>query len=186
MMREEALTIRPTLCYPLSATLVLLFAILNHPTDEEAEANLNSIGRFVNLLQFLQKRGCDVHEMLRGCSRLLSIVAYQRFVVLGRHWSHSVTPTNPQVPKTQVNVSKIHGPRSFKGRLIVKSLRMRLSEVSNWMHVAQGFLSNIACHVDMAERTFSEVLGEWKVMDGYGRFVPDVLKTYKYNFRYGL
>ncbi|KEY73499.1 hypothetical protein S7711_03667, partial [Stachybotrys chartarum IBT 7711] len=33
----------PTLCYPLSATLVLLLAILNQPTDEEAEANLKSI-----------------------------------------------------------------------------------------------------------------------------------------------
>lgn len=61
---------RETLCYPLSAVLILLLAILADPTGQLAESDVELIGEFVQFLERLQKHGCDVDSLLDGCIKL--------------------------------------------------------------------------------------------------------------------
>ena len=55
------------MCYPLSAVLILLLAILANPTGQLAESDIELIGEFVQFLERLQKCGCDVDSLLDGC-----------------------------------------------------------------------------------------------------------------------
>jgi hypothetical protein len=66
-----------------------------------------------------------------------------------------------------------------------QALRIDLCDVTSWMHLAQGFVGNVPYQVAMTESIFTNVLGRTNTEDGYGRFVPEILKPHNYNFRYG-
>lgn len=61
---------RRTLCYPLSAALILLSNILADPAAKQVEADVKTVGQFVEFLKSLQSDGCDVRRLLDGCTRL--------------------------------------------------------------------------------------------------------------------
>lgn len=64
---------RQTLCFPLSAILVLLSETLAYPASAHAETDVELIHDFVQYLERLKSEGCEVHRLLNGCRRIWSI-----------------------------------------------------------------------------------------------------------------
>lgn len=64
------------MCYPLSAALILLSNILADPAAKQVEADVKTLGQFVEFLISLQSDGCDVRRLLDGCKRLYDIASH--------------------------------------------------------------------------------------------------------------
>lgn len=73
MLGSQKLTAsRQTLCFPLSAVLILLSEVLTNPASVQAETDAQFINDFVRYLERLQK-GSSVRELLDGCRKLYGI-----------------------------------------------------------------------------------------------------------------
>lgn len=64
---------RQTLCFPLSAILVLLSETLAYPGSAHAETDVKLIHDFVQYLERLESKGCEVQRLINGCRRFWSI-----------------------------------------------------------------------------------------------------------------
>ncbi|KAH7305237.1 hypothetical protein B0I35DRAFT_444194 [Stachybotrys elegans] len=157
----------PMLCYPLSATLIVLLDVIEDPDGDQVEANFQFIKRFFNFMRYLRNREFCLQEILEGSSTFLRVAAAARSMPAGENEIRATA-----MLRLEVSESQIH------------SLRINLSNVRNWMHLAQGLLSNIPHQVALSESVFSGILGSSPVTDGYGRFVPAVMKSCQYNFGY--
>lgn len=64
------------LCYPLCASLTLITAVIEDPSEHQAPLDVSLVGEFVRFLERLKvQEGCDVQRILEGCSRLRNIAA---------------------------------------------------------------------------------------------------------------
>ncbi|KAI8151441.1 hypothetical protein K4K54_000212 [Colletotrichum sp. SAR 10_86] len=69
-------TSRAMICYPVAACLILLWSALEDSTGAEAHANVRVLGQFVQFLAGLREEGCDVRNVLDGCSKFFKIAKY--------------------------------------------------------------------------------------------------------------
>ncbi|KAH7024772.1 fungal-specific transcription factor domain-containing protein [Microdochium trichocladiopsis] len=162
MPSQPYMQIWAILCYPVMATLILLWCSLEEPTDPQAHLNVTMMGQFVQFLSAAKEEGCDVRTVLDGCSKLHKIA---RYVV------H--TPQPISLP------SGADADQDVRDQL--EALRIKLSGVTDWMHLAQGLLGNIPVLVSQAREIFTGVLGmERKDNDEYGLFAPETLQPQRY------
>lgn len=64
------------ICYPVASCLILLWSALEESTGAEAHANVRVLGQFVQFLAGLREEGCDVRNLLDGCSKFFKIAKY--------------------------------------------------------------------------------------------------------------
>lgn len=64
---------RQTLCFPLSAVLILLSDVLSFLQYAQAEIDAKLIYEFIEFLEGLENRKCDVKKIINGCRRLWCI-----------------------------------------------------------------------------------------------------------------
>ncbi|KAH6886774.1 hypothetical protein B0T10DRAFT_406929 [Thelonectria olida] len=157
-----------TLCYPLSAVLILLSAILEDPVGAQAQADVGTIREFVQFLTSLRDDGCDVGSLLGGCTKL-----------------HRVAACAVHTHKGE-DQSLIHGDESASNGTLaqLQSIRLKLLRVTDWLHLAQGLLSNIPMLRAEAETVLSGIFGSETVDNVYGLFVPEIFKSCNYNFSF--
>lgn len=66
---------RGTLCYPLSAVLILLSVILQDPALPATQDDLRRIGEFVGFLKGRADEGFEVQRLLNACIKLRDVAA---------------------------------------------------------------------------------------------------------------
>ncbi|KAI8160671.1 hypothetical protein K4K49_006627 [Colletotrichum sp. SAR 10_70] len=60
----------------VASCLILLWSALEDSTGAEAHANVRVLGQFVQFLAGLREEGCDVRNVLDGCSKFFKIAKY--------------------------------------------------------------------------------------------------------------
>ncbi|KAF5523250.1 Fusaridione A cluster transcription factor fsdR [Colletotrichum aenigma] len=155
------------ICYPVASCLILLWSALEESTGAEAHANVRVLGQFVQFLAGLREEGCDVRNLLDGCSKFFKIAKY------AVHTQRTIRLTRPLDEDENV-------------REQLETLRLKLSGVAEWTHLAQGLLSNIPTLCAQAREVFSDILESEKPgSDGYGPLASDMLKPHNHNFCFG-
>ncbi|OLN87830.1 Transcriptional activator protein acu-15-like protein 1 [Colletotrichum chlorophyti] len=154
------------LCYPVMACLILLWSSLEEPKAPEAQSNVKMMGQFVQYLAGLQEEGCDVKNVLDGCSRFHKVAKYTV------HTRRVIRVLNPTEECNNVTEQ-------------LETLRLKLSGVTDWMQLAQGLLGNIPSLCAQAQDMLSDVLNMEQTDGEYGLFAPDVVKPHKNNFTFG-
>ncbi|KAK1982815.1 fungal-specific transcription factor domain-containing protein [Colletotrichum cereale] len=154
------------LCYPVMASLVLLWSSLEEPTGPHAQINVRTMGQFVQFLAGVKEEGCDVRSVLDGCSKLYKIAKY---VVHTQRTNRFSRP--------------LEEDQDVRDQL--EALRVKLSSVTDWMHLAQGLLSNMPVLVSQAREIFAEVLGMEQKDGEYGLFAPESLQPHRHNVSFG-
>jgi ubiquinone biosynthesis protein UbiJ len=66
-----------------------------------------------------------------------------------------------------------------------QSIRSKLSNVTDWLQLAQGLLCNISKLRMDSEEVLSDIFGTQPTSAIYGRFVPDFLKSSTHNLSFG-
>lgn len=69
--------------------------------------------------------------------------------------------------------------------MLSQSIRLKLSKVTDWLQLAQGLLSNISGLRIESEEVLSDIFGTQSASEFYGRFVPEFLKSCRYNLSFG-
>ncbi|KAF9881731.1 hypothetical protein CkaCkLH20_00877 [Colletotrichum karsti] len=153
--------------YPLTACLILLWASLEDPTGPEAHLNVRIIGQFVQFLAGLGEEGCDIRNMLDGCSKFFKVVKY------AVHTQRAIRLTRP-----------LEEDESVREQL--EAFRQRLSGVADWTHLAQGLMSNMPVLCAQAREVFTDILDaeDSEPKGGYGPFAAEVLKPHNHNFTF--
>ncbi|GJC79066.1 fusaridione A cluster transcription factor fsdR [Colletotrichum liriopes] len=124
------------------------------------------MGQFVQFLAGVKEEGCDVQSVLDGCSKLYKIAKY---VV---HTQRTIRLSRPLEEDQDV-------------REQLEALRFKLSGVTDWMHLAQGLLSNMPVLIAQAKEIFADVLGMEQKDGEYGMFAPEMLKPHRNNVAFG-
>ncbi|KAL2873580.1 hypothetical protein SGCOL_011292 [Colletotrichum sp. CLE4] len=62
--------------YPIMASLILLWSVLEEPTGSDALLNVRVMGQFIQFLAGVKEEGCDLHSVLDGCSKIYKISKY--------------------------------------------------------------------------------------------------------------
>ncbi|UQC89690.1 fungal specific transcription factor domain-containing protein [Colletotrichum lupini] len=148
--------------YPIMASLILLWSALEEPTGSEAHLNIRVLGQFIQFLAGLKEEGCDLNNVLDGCSKIYKIAKY---VV---HTQRVMRVTAPLEEDNDVKEQ-------------LEALRLKLSGVTDWMHLAQGLLSNMPLLCTQARDIFADVLGMEQTHSDYGPFAPELLMPHKHN-----
>ncbi|OHF02145.1 fungal specific transcription factor domain-containing protein [Colletotrichum orchidophilum] len=148
--------------YPVMASLILLWSSLDEPTGSEAHLNVRIMGQFVRFLAGVKEEGCELRNVLEGCSKIHKIAKY---VV---HTQRAIRSSAPLAEDNDVKEQ-------------LENLRVKLSEVTDWMYLAQGLLSNMPLLCAQARDIFADVLGMDQVDADYGVFAPELLKPHKHN-----
>ncbi|KAI8314274.1 hypothetical protein K4K61_005296 [Colletotrichum sp. SAR11_59] len=149
------------------ACLILLWSALEDSTGAEAHANVRVLGQFVQFLAGLREECCDVRNVLDGCSKFFKIAKY------AVHTQRTIRLTRP-----------LDEDENVRGQL--ETLRLKLSGVADWTHLAQGLLSNMPSLCAQAREVFSDILESEKPgSDGYGPLASDMLKPHNHNFCFG-
>ncbi|RYO62299.1 hypothetical protein AA0116_g5135 [Alternaria tenuissima] len=146
-----------TLSFPLSAVLILLSEVLAYPASIQARTDTQLINDFVEYLERLQQEGSDVRDLLDGCKKFYSIAM------------RAGEQTN-----------------TFEQTAEIQLLRSRFSQVTDWLQLAQGLLSNMPAPQNQACEIFSDILGPDTMDETYGAFVPAFMKSSTYNFSFGV
>jgi hypothetical protein len=153
-----------------------LSEVLAHPASVQARTDAQLIHDFVQYLERVQKEGSDVCDLLDGCKKFYSIAMRS-----GEHtntFEQTAEVIDPSVPY------KSNGDMltSFK----IQLLRSRLSQVADWLQLAQGLLSNMPAPHNQAREIFSDILGPATMDQTYGAFVPAFMKSQTNNFSFGI
>ncbi|KAF2016152.1 hypothetical protein BU24DRAFT_194872 [Aaosphaeria arxii CBS 175.79] len=156
------------LCYPLAATLLLLSCILSNPEAPESKNDVASIRSFIEFLGKLCRNGNDLLRALNGCIDFLKLATYAI-----EHCEIDEHPTGYEEMFTQDEVEQK-----------IELLRDRLGKVVDFMHLAQGLLSNVPKLRREIVLIFSGVVDVESVDGEYGAFVPEVLKSSTHNFTF--
>ncbi|OAL49204.1 hypothetical protein IQ07DRAFT_588532, partial [Pyrenochaeta sp. DS3sAY3a] len=151
-----------TLCFPLSAVLILLSEVLTNPASVQAETDAELIYDFVRYLERLQKKGSSVRELLDGCRKLCSIATCA----------------------LEVSKSGEHA-NTFEQTAEIRLLKLRFAQVTDWLQLAEGLLSNMPAPQDKAREIFRDILSSASMDDPYGAFVPEYLKSSTFNLSFG-
>jgi len=69
--------------------------------------------------------------------------------------------------------------------MLSQSIRLKLSNVTDWLQLAQGLLSNISSLCIESEEVLSDIFGTQPTSGVYGRFVPEFLKSSSHNLSFG-
>ncbi|KAK8094249.1 hypothetical protein PG997_000934 [Apiospora hydei] len=160
------------LCYPVCAFLILLEEVLNDPHGDESTSNIAYMATFTQGLEdWRRKEGYEIQKVIECCSKLLVIASF------ATTRPRSATPF-PEPMDTSTGVWGL--PRQCK------TLRDRLGEIVDFMHLTQGLMSNMPAPYALAIRTFSGILEfSPNPANAFGPFVPDILKPCTYKFFYG-
>jgi hypothetical protein len=75
--------------------------------------------------------------------------------------------------------------RSILTYILSQSIRSRLSNVTDWLQLAQGLLSNISRLRMESEEILSDIFETQPTSTIYGRFVPEFLKSSTHNLSFG-
>ncbi|KAF5846950.1 hypothetical protein GGP41_003223 [Bipolaris sorokiniana] len=148
---------RQTLCFPLSAILILLSETLAYPASAHAETDVELIHDFVRYLERLESEGCEVHLLINGCRRFWSIATCALIA-----------------SQTDGEVTVFEQTR--------ESIYSKLAQVVDWLQLAEGLLSNVPMLIDKARELFCDILEPSGPDERYGDFVPEFLKPSKYGF----
>ncbi|KAK1699958.1 fungal-specific transcription factor domain-containing protein [Colletotrichum godetiae] len=148
--------------YPIMASLILLWSVLEEPTGSDALLNVRVMGQFIQFLAGVKEEGCDLHSVLDGCSKIYKIAKY---VV------HTQRAMRLSAPLEEDNDVKEQ----------LETLRFKLSGVTDWMYLAQGLLSNMPLLCAQARDIFADVLGMEQANPEYGAFAPELLMPHKHN-----
>ncbi|CAO2654524.1 Nn.00g112570.m01.CDS01 [Neocucurbitaria sp. VM-36] len=157
------------LCYPLSAALILLAAILANPAAPPAEAHVKLIEEFVLFLQILLDYGCDVHKLFNACTMV--------------HITASCAVDASKSTQGSLELGESTSANAIFAQL--KMIRLEQSQITDWLAIAQGLLSNVFTLTAKAKETLSDIFGEEATQGNYGLCVPEFLKSETYNFSFG-
>ncbi|KAJ4991871.1 fungal specific transcription factor domain-containing protein [Stagonosporopsis vannaccii] len=157
-----------TLCFPLSAILILMSEVLAHPTSASAETDTNLIYEFVRYLQRSQKEGNDVRKLLDGCKKFHAIATCA--LKAAQHAQQTDTSEQPVGDKLTP--------------LKIQLLQSRFTKVADWLQLAQGLLSDMPALRNKAREVFRDIIEPDLMDETYGDFVPDFLKSHNYNFSF--
>ncbi|EUC39796.1 hypothetical protein COCMIDRAFT_110557 [Bipolaris oryzae ATCC 44560] len=146
-----------TLCFPLSAILVLLSETLAYPASAHAETDVELIHNFVRYLERLKSEGCEVHQLIESCRRF---------------WSIATCALIASQTDQEVTV--------FEQRR--ESICSKFAQVVDWLQLAEGLLSNVPMLSGKAHKLFCDILDLGRPDEQYGDFVPEILKPSNYNF----
>jgi hypothetical protein len=69
--------------------------------------------------------------------------------------------------------------------MLSQSIRLKLSDVTDWLQLAQGLLSNISRLCIESEKVLSDIFRTQPTSGVYGRFVPAFLKSSSHNLSFG-
>ncbi|XP_014553231.1 hypothetical protein COCVIDRAFT_40717 [Bipolaris victoriae FI3] len=148
-----------TLCFPLSAILVLLSETLAYPASAHAETDVELIHDFVQYLERLKSEGCEVHRLLDGCRRIWSIATCALIA-----------------SQTDQKVTVFEQTR--------ESICSKFAQVVDWLQLAEGLLSNVPMLTSKARKFFCDILELGELDENYGDFAPKILKSSNYGFSF--
>ncbi|UPK98295.1 hypothetical protein LCI18_009230 [Fusarium solani-melongenae] len=153
------------------AVITLLRTILQSPSGSQGQTDLSLITGFVRVLETLQvNHGCDVGNLLHGCTRIEEIA--QNVVI-----SHGITAESQSLTAdTYLGLEKERHLRMYQ----------KLCSSADHMQIVHGLMGNVPTLCSEAMNVFSEILGiscGWK--DTYGPFAPESLKPENFDFKFG-
>ncbi|KAH6645451.1 hypothetical protein BKA67DRAFT_527318 [Truncatella angustata] len=153
--------------YSVVAILTLVAAVLDDPSCPEALVNVRSVGEFINNLRRLQlEHGYELQTMILGLLEFYNV-------------AHYVTRAAHDIPKYESAANQNENIPGLKKR----DIQLALSRSADLMHVSQGFIGNMPVPCTEAAKIFLNTSDKTPVSNnGYGPFVPDVLKSQTYNF----
>ncbi|KAH7061732.1 hypothetical protein BKA63DRAFT_429955 [Paraphoma chrysanthemicola] len=158
-----------TLCFLLSAILAFLRRILDDPTAHTVGQDANDIASFVHFLYKLKRQGLRVESLIDGCIKI------HNFAVR----AVSVISSGAEMLDSEREAALREEMAS------IESTRNKLSQVDDFLHLAQGLLSNIPSIKNKAAEVLSDILGGMNLDDAYGCLVPESMKSVTHNFSYG-
>ncbi|KAK7948519.1 uncharacterized protein PG986_009405 [Apiospora aurea] len=160
------------LCYPVCAFFILLTEVLNDPHGDESTSNIAYMATFTQgLKNWRRKEGYEIQKVIECCSKLLDIALF------ATTRSRSATPFSEPMDMST-------GVWGLSAQC--KTLRDRLREIVDFMHLTQGLMGNMPVPTALAIRTFSGILEFTpNPANAFGPFVPDILKPCTYKFFYG-
>ncbi|KAH7068571.1 hypothetical protein FB567DRAFT_541310 [Paraphoma chrysanthemicola] len=159
-----------TLCFLLSAILALFRRILDDPTSQTVGQDSADIASFVHFLYKLKKQGSRVETLIDGCIKI-----------------HNFAVRAVSVQSSGATMLDSEREAALREEIAsIESIRNKLSQVDDFLHLAQGLLSNIPGIRNQAAEVLSDILGEMTSNDAYGCFVPEIMKSATHNFSYGV
>lgn len=161
---------------------MLLSVTLQNPASATVQDNPRIIGEFISFLRRLADDGFDVQRFLTACIKLHDVAVCAISISLAEEHSQSTGEAYSQSHTlAQLDVSSIDliSPDLVKIRLTnsIQSIRAKLFGVQDWLHLAQGFMSNLPMLRAEAEERLSEIYGIELSRGIYGLFVPELVKS---------
>ncbi|GAB1316919.1 Activator of stress genes 1 [Madurella fahalii] len=159
------------LCYPLSASIVLLAIVCKEPAHPEAPSDLSLLAWFVRFLEkVIHNEGCDLQRMLDGVSIFQKVATDAVSAALS-----SAMAVNPAL-----------WPLSLASGHTGKAIATLLTCSSHHpMYLAQSFMGNTPNGDTDNAKQLAGILGLSWGKNGYGPFVPDSLMPATYGFAFG-
>lgn len=161
---------------------MLLSAILQNPASATVQDDLRIMGEFVGFLRRLGDDGFDVQRILTACIKLHDVAACAVSISQAKEPSQTTGETSGQnhtLAQLEVSIIDLISPDLDKIRLTIsiQSIRAKLFGVQDWLHLAQGFMSNLPMLRAEAEERLSDVYGVELSHGMYGLFVPELVKS---------
>ena len=159
------------------------------PIGELAEPDVELIGEFVQFLERLQKNGCDVDSLLDGCIKFhwVALCAINASEVSQQLWDWDQGMVQGITwAQLEASIALLLKNNGFNlTYMLSQSIRLKLSNVTDWLQLAQGLLSNISRLRMESEEVLSDIFGTQPTSGVYGRFVPECLKSSSHNLSFG-
>ncbi|KAK4155292.1 activator of stress genes 1 [Chaetomidium leptoderma] len=159
------------LCYPVSASIVLLAVVCKEPTHPEARGDLSLLARFVEFLdKMVRDEGCDLQRMRDGISTFEKVATHAVRAALG-----SDMPVNPALWPLSMASGQT-------GNAIAKLLTCTSYHP---MYLTQSFMGNTPNRDTDNAKQLAAILGLSWGKNGYGPFAPDSLMPATHGFAFG-
>ncbi|KAI0551289.1 hypothetical protein F4679DRAFT_147511 [Xylaria curta] len=157
------------LCYPLSACINLLTAVLESPLSSSARSDVSTIRLFRQFLEsMIRENGFDLHRILQGCVKMehLAQNAVDKAEVMPTTTTTTTTTTTDGIEDDRDDV--LYRQAQKIGDL--------LASCTHPMYVAQDMMTNMKTRDSAATEALSEILG---IKERGGKssslFVPECL-----------
>ncbi|KXX76815.1 Activator of stress genes 1 [Madurella mycetomatis] len=158
------------LCYPLSATIVLLAVVCKEPAHPEAPDDLWLMAWFVEFLErMVRNEGFDLQKMRDGVSTFQKVATDAVSAALS-----SAMPVNPAL--WPLGLASGHTGKTIATLLTCSS--------HHPMYLAQSFMGNTPNPDTDNAKQLVGILGLPWGKNGYGPFVPDSMMPATYGFAF--
>lgn len=189
--------------YPLSAALLLLSAVLEDPSSSTSQTYVAAISEFIHFIENVQKHGSDIRGLVAFCARFLEVALWaidDRNALRIGLLSDGSSPPHSEVERctevrTPFHCVDVHyfsissliltipmKCLTISSIFLFQSLRKKLMTSTDWLHLAQGLLSNIPALQRQAAETFSDLLGAENLSNNL--CVPIIMRWHDLSFAF--